>query len=219
MPFNGSGTYGLPAGNPVVTGTTISSATHNTTNSDIASALSLTLVKDGQSTPTANLPMGGFKHTGVGSGSSATDYATVAQLVTGTGSYAGTVGGTADAILLTPSPAITAYAAGQRFSFIAQGANTGAITVNISSLGAKAITKYGTAALVASDIPNANVLLVIQYDGTQFQLLNVIITGISGHTVPLLDGANTWSAAQIFSAESRFAITSLNSILQHRIFS
>ena len=48
MPFNGSGTYSLPAGNPVVTNTTISSTTHNNTTSDIATALSSVLVNDGQ---------------------------------------------------------------------------------------------------------------------------------------------------------------------------
>ena len=48
MPFNGSGTYTLPAGNPVVTNTTISSTVHNNTMSDIATALSSVLVNDGQ---------------------------------------------------------------------------------------------------------------------------------------------------------------------------
>lgn len=71
MSFNGSGTYSLPAGNPVVTGTTISSSTMNTTLSDIATALSLAYCKDGQSTPTANLPMGSYKLTGLGAGTAA----------------------------------------------------------------------------------------------------------------------------------------------------
>jgi len=39
MSRNGSGTYTLPAGNPVVTGTTISSSWANNTLSDIATAL------------------------------------------------------------------------------------------------------------------------------------------------------------------------------------
>lgn len=70
MPFNGSGTYTLPAGNPVVTGTTISSTTTNSTNSDIATALSNCVTRDGQSTATANLPLGGFKITGLAAGTS-----------------------------------------------------------------------------------------------------------------------------------------------------
>src|SRR5438128_11257592 len=48
-----------------------------------------------------------------------------------------TVGGTGDAITLTNSPAITAYADGQRFSFKAGAANTTAVTVNVDGLGVK----------------------------------------------------------------------------------
>lgn len=59
MPRNGSGTYVLPAGNPVVTGTPISSAVQNTTMTDIATALTLSLPRDGQAAMTGALPMGG----------------------------------------------------------------------------------------------------------------------------------------------------------------
>ena len=48
MPRNGSGTYSLPAGNPVVTGTTISSTVHNNTMTDIGSEITNSLDKDGQ---------------------------------------------------------------------------------------------------------------------------------------------------------------------------
>lgn len=71
MPFNGSGTYSLPSGNPVVTGTTISSTTTNNTNTDIATALSNCLTRDGQSTPSANLPMNSKKLTGLAAGAGA----------------------------------------------------------------------------------------------------------------------------------------------------
>lgn len=73
MPFNGSGTYTLPAGNPVTTGTTISSTTTNNTNTDIATALTNCVTRDGQSPSTANLPMGGFKLTNLAAGTSAGD--------------------------------------------------------------------------------------------------------------------------------------------------
>ena len=55
---------------------------------------------------------------------------------------------------------------------MAAGANTGATTINLNSLGAKAITKKGTTALAAGDIP-ASTMFEIAYDGTRFQLLNV----------------------------------------------
>ena len=48
MPRDGSGNYTLPAGNPVVTGTTVSSTWANATFSDIASALTGSLSRLGQ---------------------------------------------------------------------------------------------------------------------------------------------------------------------------
>jgi hypothetical protein len=73
MPYNGSGTYSLPAGNPVVTGAAISSTTTNNTNSDIATALTNCMTRDGQSPPTENIPMGGNKLTGLASGTASGD--------------------------------------------------------------------------------------------------------------------------------------------------
>jgi hypothetical protein len=85
MAFNGSGTYNLPAGNPVVTGTTISSSTTNTTNSDIATALTNCITRDGQSTPSANLPMNAKKLTGLAAGTSAGDSVRYEQVLLLTG--------------------------------------------------------------------------------------------------------------------------------------
>lgn len=66
MPFSG-GTFSLyTPGNPVVTGTTISSTWANTTLSDLADGLSTCLLKDGTQTVTADLPMSGFVLTGLG---------------------------------------------------------------------------------------------------------------------------------------------------------
>ena len=57
MSRNGSGTYSLPAGNPVVTGTTISSVWANSTLSDMANALTQSVATDGQSPMTGALNM------------------------------------------------------------------------------------------------------------------------------------------------------------------
>ena len=55
MPRNGSGTFTLVSGNPVVTGTTIESNWANTTLSDIATAMSDSLSRSGQGGMTAAL--------------------------------------------------------------------------------------------------------------------------------------------------------------------
>ena len=65
MSRNGSGTYSLPAGNPVVTGTTISSTWANSTLSDIATALTGSVAADGQTTMSGNLNMGNNQITNV----------------------------------------------------------------------------------------------------------------------------------------------------------
>lgn len=67
MSFNGSGTFLInSSGQPVVTGTTISSTAFNALTADLGSGLTTCLTKDGQSTPTGNIKMGGFKLTNVG---------------------------------------------------------------------------------------------------------------------------------------------------------
>jgi hypothetical protein len=55
MSRNGTGTYNLPAGNPVVTGTTISTTWANTTLTDIGTALTGSVASDGQTPMTGNL--------------------------------------------------------------------------------------------------------------------------------------------------------------------
>lgn len=61
MPRNGSGVYSLPAGNPVVTGTTISSTVHNNTMNDLASEMTNSVDKDGQTVITGTLDFNGNK--------------------------------------------------------------------------------------------------------------------------------------------------------------
>jgi len=69
MAYNGSGTFNVyTPGTPYVTGTVISSTVANAVNSDFATGLSNAICKDGQSTPTANIPLGGFKLTGLAAG-------------------------------------------------------------------------------------------------------------------------------------------------------
>ena len=82
-----------------------------------------------------------------------------------------TVAGT-NALTGLATPTLGGYAAGAQYSFIAQNTNTAAVTIDIDTLGVKSITKFGTTPLAAGDI-QAGALTLIEYDGTQFQLLNV----------------------------------------------
>jgi len=128
------------------------------------------LTKDGQSTPTANITLGGYKITNLAAGTTAADAVRFSQLQGGSTSTYITAAG-ADTITGTVTPTLTAYTTGQQFSFVAAGTNTTAVTLNIDGVGVKAVTRAGTTALAAGDILTGQVALV-EYDGTQFQLLD-----------------------------------------------
>ena len=199
MARNGSGTYSLPAGNPVTTGTTISSTWANNTLNDIGNAMTASLAYDGQTVPVANLPMGSYIHTGVGNATARTNYPAAGQVQDGTFTYLTSVSGTDTITALAPL-SMSAYAAGQAFRFIAAGANTTTgVTLNINSIGAKSITKNGTTALAASDIASGSIVEVV-YDGTQFQYSNAQITPTPPST--LLSSNNTWTGKQTFTGTS-----------------
>ena len=171
MSYNGSGTFLInTAGQPVVSGTVISSTAFNALTADLATGLSTAITKDGQTTVTANIPMGTYKFTGLGAGTAATDSANLSQVQSTVTKLLASVSG-ADTITAVGSPTLGAYAAGQMFYFIAAGDNTGAVTLNIDSLGAKSVTRDGTTALAAGDIQSGEVCVVV-YDGTRFQLVN-----------------------------------------------
>ena len=68
------------------------------------------------------------------------------------------------------SPAISAYANTQKFYILFTNANSGACTINLNGLGAKAIKKGVSTALVSGDIL-AGQVLCLAYDGTNFQVV------------------------------------------------
>jgi hypothetical protein len=113
---NSSGTYSLPAGNPVVAGTTISSTTHNNTNSDLATELTDSLSRSGKGAMLAALqcydgtvtapgltfatdPDSGLYRIGANnlglalSGAKVVDYSTTGISVTGTTTSSGVLKG------------------------------------------------------------------------------------------------------------------------------
>jgi len=175
MARNGSGTFSLPAGNPVVTGTTIQSTWANTTLSDLATAITQSVAADGQTPITANIPMGGFKITGLAAGSGAGDSVRYEQFASppaigGTAAAAGsfttlaassTVSGTGFSAYLASPPAIggTAPAAGAFTTVSATGQITSTVTTGtapmvIASTTEVANLRAATATSVSALTPN-----------------------------------------------------------------
>lgn len=77
MSYNGSGTFNInSSGQPVVTGTTITSTAFNALTADLGTGLTTALTKDGQTTPTANIKLGAFKLVNVGDATTAGDAVT-----------------------------------------------------------------------------------------------------------------------------------------------
>jgi hypothetical protein len=81
--------------------------------------------------------------------------------------------GANDTYACSLSPAIASYSTGQVIWFKANTANTGAATINLNSLGAKAIKKNKDSDLADNDI-KAGQWVSAQYDGTNFQLLSPV---------------------------------------------
>jgi hypothetical protein len=93
MSRNGNGTYNLPAGNPVSSGSVISSTWANTTLSDIAVALTGSVAADGQTPITGNLNMAGNKISNLGTGTLATDAANLTQVTSAVAITGGNING------------------------------------------------------------------------------------------------------------------------------
>lgn len=154
-----------------------------------ATGLSTCITKDGQTTITANLPMATFRHTGVGNATARTDYAAAGQVQDSSFTWCGTAGGTKNALTLTPTPAITAYATGQEFVFKAGATSSDdAVTISISGLTTKAAQLNDTACS-ASVYIEANKYYRAIYDGTAIQLTR-LSTFISPFAQTLIDDAS-----------------------------
>ncbi|KUG24584.1 hypothetical protein ASZ90_005614 [hydrocarbon metagenome] len=94
------------------------------------------------------------------------------QLETGSKNKYAVGSGSGNAIILTLSPALTAHVAGMDISFKANHTNTGAVTIDINSLGAVALKKLGSLALEANDIISGQIV-TIAYDGTYYQVKSI----------------------------------------------
>lgn len=152
MARNGSGTM-----TPSVDFTTeaasppIEIAKLDTVLDDVAAEITNSIAADGQTNPSANLPMNGFRHTNVGAATALTHYARVSELIDQDHIYY-VDSGAADAYVITPSPAIAAYEEGQRFVVRITNASTGASTLNVNGLGAIAIQTPDGSALIAGSL-------------------------------------------------------------------
>lgn len=83
--------------------------------------------------------------------------------------YCPTVGGTADAITLTPSTPFAEYIEGQQIAWLVAATNTNSVTINVSDLGDVDLLKDVNTALAPGDLP-IGAYVTAKYDGVNFQL-------------------------------------------------
>ena len=160
-------------------GTKILAARHDTHDQDLAGGINSTLEKSGSNAATGNLNIGSNRLTAVADGTAKTDAATVNQIQSNAPAYQATDTGTANAHVIALSPAITAYASGQKFTFKSGSANTTASTLNVNGLGVKAIKKLHDQDVASGDIESGSIVTVV-YDGTNFQMTSQVAAGASG---------------------------------------
>ncbi len=118
--------------------------------------------------PSANIDWNTYKITNMGAGSGANDSVRLVQIQQGGLIYA-EAGGTADAITLTTTPTFAAVE-GTAIFFFAEADNTTTTTVALNGGSALAL-QVGGSACVGGEVNNGQGHIV-QYDGTQWQLLN-----------------------------------------------
>lgn len=175
--WNGSGTFTKTHTwvDDQANGIKIRADRHDQNDTDFTNGINNCITKDGQNSPSADLPMNGQKHTNVAKADALNQYATVEQVIDNELIYY-TASGT-DTYTITPIPAISTYAAGQEFVVKFTNGNTGASTLNVNALGAKNILIDGSITLSAGKIPAGSILKLV-YDGTQFQPIGLDVLPI-----------------------------------------
>lgn len=139
---------------------------------DIAAALTASIAKDGQTTATADLPMGTNKHTNCGDAAARNQYGAAGQVQDNDFNVVGSVSGT-NTITGSLSPAITAYSAGMHVTFTPANNNTGAVTIALNGLTALDIARRdGVPLLPGNLVAGMTAYLVLDSGADDWTLLN-----------------------------------------------
>lgn len=216
MPFNGSGGFN-PLSAPVfpaVANTTIVSSYYNANLNDIFTGFGNCVTRDGQSPATANLPMGGFKHTGAGNATGTGQYLTYGQNgnfvdLTLTGALTGTTatfsGGVTFNGAVTANSTVT-LAAGAAINGAITGVTTftgsglltarsGMFTGNVVPASAQGALQLG--AVVSAAITSTDDAFIFWATSTQ----PWVSPSGSGNGSLVLASRNTASASIIFATQ------------------
>jgi hypothetical protein len=179
MSYNGSGTFQINStGQPVVSGTIISSATFNALTADLATGLTTAITKDGQTTTTARIPFAlGINSTLVTDSSSVSTGSIITAGGVGIAKklYVGTdanIGGTLVVTGVATFSATPIYSSLTASSAVATDASKNLVSVTNTGTGSNVLATSPTLVTPALGTPTAIVLT----SGTGLP----ISTGVSG---------------------------------------
>ena len=207
MSRNGAGTYNLPAGNPVVPATVISTSWANTTLSDIATALTGSVSADGQTPITGNLQMSSNLITGLGNGVSAQDAVTLSQLNAVNSVITGSIQmwPTASAptgYLLCAGSAVSRTTYADLFAILGTtfGAGDGSTTFNLPNYTDKMPIGAGTIAALGATGGSKDAIVVshthsITDNGHAHGIFSTTIAGQPGNQVGVRSGSQSTDTA------------------------
>jgi hypothetical protein len=184
MSYNGSGTFQInTSGQPVVTGTSISSTVFNALTADLATGLSTAITKDGQTTTTARIPFAlGINSTLVTDATNTTS----GSIITAGGvgiAKALYVGTTANIAGTTTLSGLTASSA------VATDASKNLVSVTNTGTGNNVLATSPTLVTPALGTPTSGIMTNvtgINYDGFKNRIINgamVIDQRNAGNTV------------------------------------
>jgi hypothetical protein len=197
-------------------GTKILATRHDTNDQDMADGINSTLEKSGSNAATGNLDIGSNRITLVADGTAKTDVATVNQIQSNGPAFQATDTGTANTYVIALTPAITAYAAGQRITFKAGAASTTASTLNVNTLGAKALKKLHDQDIASGDIETGSIVTAV-YDGTNFQVTSQLAS--SSTTSP--GGSDTqvqYNSSSAFAGSAHFTFDGTSATVANPLF-
>lgn len=119
--------------------------------------------------------------------------------------WAGSLGGSANALTATLSPAPASLTAGLVVRGKSIAANTGAVTLNVNGLGAVAVKRIdGTSALIGGEIGAAGQSLTFEYNGSVFVIRSPLSPLFPGALAPF---QSTNNATQSLSNNTTTAVS------------
>lgn len=186
-------------------GINIESSRHQSGDDDQAQGITDSLDRKGRGGMQADFLGGNFKLTQIKDGTAASDGVNVSQMQTNPFTI-GEDTGSANAYVISLTPAITAYTEGLRVRFYAGNTNTGASTLQVNSLTPAPPLQWAAKDIVANTI-RAGSLVEADYDGNAFQIINVpeiLPQQYGGTGETSLGAALPGSGRQIFTGSGNF---------------